>query len=52
MTLPSILIKFQILSKLPAAKSCACLSELPATEFEGSVVPINAVAWSAMCETR
>ena len=29
---------FQIISKLPAVKSCVTLSELPGTEFEGSVV--------------
>ena len=29
----------KIISKLLAVKSCACLSELPGTEFEGSVVP-------------
>ena len=43
---------FQIISKLPTAKSCACLSELPETEFEGSVVPITGAAWNAMCEAR
>ena len=47
-----MLSKFQIISKLPAVKSYACLSELPATEFEGSVVPINGAGWSAMHETR
>ena len=31
--------KFQIISKLFAVQSCACLSELPGTEFEGSVIP-------------
>ena len=51
---PAILTKFQIISKLPAAvKRCACLSsELPGSEFEGSVVPINGSAGSAMCETK
>ena len=44
--------KFKIILKLPSVKSSACLSELPGTELEGSVVLINEVAWSAMCETR
>ena len=44
--------KLQIISKLPTVKSCACLSELPGAEFEGSVVPINGTAWSDMCDTR
>ena len=39
-----ILSKFQIISKLSAVKSCGCLSELPETEFEGSVLPINGAA--------
>ena len=49
-----ILLKFQIILKLPALRHCACLSELPGTEFEGSefVVSINGAAWSVMCETR
>ena len=47
-----ILSKFQIISKLPAVKSCACLTELLRTKFEGSILPINGAAWSAMCETR
>ena len=51
-TLTKILSKFQIISKLPAVTSCACLSELPGTEFEGSVVPIIGAAWSTMSETR
>ena len=44
--------KFQIILKLLTDKSCTCLSELPETKFEGSVVLINGAAWSAMCETR
>ena len=52
MTRTKILSMFQITSKLPTVKSCACLSKLPGTEFEGSVVPINGAAWSAICETR
>ena len=51
-TRTKILSKLQIISKLPAAKSCACLSELPGTEFKGSAVLINGVAWSAIYETR
>ena len=51
-TRTKILSKFQIFSKLPAVKGCACLSELPGTEFKGSVVLINGVAWSAIYETR
>ena len=47
-----ILSNFQIISKLSDAKSCACLSELPGTEFEGSVIPINRADWNAMRETR
>ena len=49
-----ILLKFQIIPKLPALRHCACLSELPGTEFEGSefVISINVAAWSIMCETR
>ena len=49
-----ILLKFQIILKLPALRHCACLLELPGTEFEGSefVVSINGAAWSVMCETR
>ena len=47
-----ILPKFQTILKLSTIKSCGCLSELPETEFEGSVVPINGTAQSAMCETR
>ena len=47
-----ILSKFKVISKLPSVKSNACLSELSGTELEGSIVPINEVAWSAMCETR
>ena len=43
---------FKIILKLPSVKSSACLSKPPGTELEGSVVPINKVAWSAMCETR
>ena len=39
-------------STFPSVKIGACLSELPETEPEGSVVPINEVAWSAMCETK
>ena len=46
------LSKFQIISSLPAVKICACLSELPGTECEGSVVPINGAAWSVICKTR
>ena len=33
--------KFKIISKLPSVKSSACLSELPGTVLEGSVVPIS-----------
>ena len=36
-----ILSKFQTISKMSAVESCGCLSELPETEFKGSVVPIN-----------
>ena len=39
-------------STFPSVKIGACLSELPETEPEGSVVPINEVAWSGMCETE
>ena len=51
-TRPKILSKFQIILKLPPVKSCTCLWEFPEKECEGSVVPINAAAWSAMSETR
>ena len=47
-----ILFKFQIISKFPAVKSCACLSQFPGTKFEGSIVLIHGAAWSAICETR
>ena len=50
-TCTKFLSKFKIISKLPSVKSSACVSELPGTELEGSVVPINEVGWSAMCET-
>ena len=45
------MLKFQIILKLPSVESSACLYELPGTEFEGSVVPINEAAWSAMRES-
>ena len=51
-TCTKILSKFKMISKLHSVKSSACLSELPGTEFEGSVVLINEAAWSAICETR
>ena len=47
-----ISFKFQIISKFPAVKSCACLLQFPGTNFESSVVLINGAAWSAICETR
>ena len=47
-TCTKILCKFQILLKLPAAKSCACLSELPGAKFEGSAILFNGAAWSEM----
>ena len=50
-TRTKILSKFQIILKLPAVKSCACLLEFPATEFDGFVVSINRAAWSVMWET-
>ena len=34
-----ISFKFQVISKFPFVKNCACLLELPGTEFEGSVAP-------------
>ena len=37
----NILSKFKITSKLLAVKSCAYLSELPGTKFEGSVVQLK-----------
>ena len=51
-TCTKILSKFKIISKLPSVKSSAYLSELPGTEFEGSVALINEAAWSAISETR
>ena len=47
-----ILFKLQVISKFPTVKSCPCLSELPGTEFENSVVLINGEAWSTICEKR
>ena len=45
--------QFEIISKLPAVKSCAYSSALPGTELEGSVEPINGAAWGrTICETR
>ena len=52
MACTKILSKFKIILKLPSVKSSACVSELPGTELDDSVVPINEVAWNAMCETR
>ena len=51
-TRTNILSKFQIISKLPAVKSCSCLLELYGTVFGGSDVPINGAAWSTIRETK
>ena len=50
-TCTKVFSNLQIISKFPAVKICACLSELSGTEFEGSIVQIN-IAWSVMCEAR